>query len=186
MKIEDFAYELCDLREVARGKGMERWRKIVRLLRSHPKIGREVMIGMLAIIAMDALSIALGGFRSHYRWRRHGLGTGSALFMGAAYGFERVSSLMRVSERLNARASRLPDGELERISEALKYMPEWAQRGSVPEDARRGCYGCAKLVPVGERVCPFCKNRRWVYGDASHPLEEERLRRIHDLLLEET
>ena len=33
------------------------------------------------------------------------------------------------------------------------------------------------------KYCPFCKKHRLVHGDSTHPLDEDRLKAIHDLLL---
>lgn len=181
MKIEDFKYELIPLRDLAHANGRERANLVRALLRYSPGdyTRFRVWVAMVVIIGGIAAG-AIAGIRGENPFPILlcvGLaGVGSAAIGYRAARKRRVDSLIALSEKLNARAERLPASEFERIAEMLS---------TVPEKDYCGCYGCINMLPEGEERCEICGARYVVYGDSEHPLDEMRLRRIHNLILEE-
>ena len=184
MKIEEFRLELPELRSVARSKGLDRLKRVCSLLRGHPKARGERLLLLVAVIVVDAIMIAtgdVGARRVGRHWVDPRVQIGYVLLIVGGYVYSRIRGLMDAARRLDARAEELPDGEFERISDALKYAPKWTLNES--GDVQCGCYGCMKMAPGRTQICPFCGDHRMVCGDASHPLDEDRLKAIHDLLL---
>lgn len=184
MKAEEFRLELPELCSVARSKGFDRLKRACSLLCGHPKTGWEALLITAVVIVHNVFLIAtgdVGARRIGRRWVSPWGQIGYMLLIVGAYVHSRIRRLMDAARRLDARAEELPDGEFERISDALKYAPKWTLNES--EDVRCGCYGCMKMAPARMQICPFCGNHRMVIGDASHPLDENCLKAIHDLLL---
>lgn len=181
MKIEDFKYELIPLRDLAHKNGHERAKLVRALLRYSPDDNTRFRIwaGMIVIVGGIAAGVIAGvrGINPFPILLCVGLaGVGSAVIGYGSARKRRVDSLIALSEKLNARAEALPVGEFERIAEMLSVAPE--------KDCC-GCYGCINMLPKGEERCGICGARYIVYGDSEHPVDEMRLRRIHDLILEE-
>lgn len=182
MKIEEFRLELPELRLVARSKGLDRLKRVCSLLRGHPKARGERLLFLVAVIALDAIMIATGDVGARHvgrNWLDPRVQICYALLIVGGYVYSRICGLMDAARRLDARAEALPDSEFEEIAGMLACAPDFAQK-----DVQCGCYGCMKMLPPGEGRCATCGPRYAVYGDANHPLDEARLKRIHDLLLE--
>ena len=181
MKIEDFKYELIPLRDLAHANGRERTRLIRALLRYSPGdyTRFRVWAAMVVIIGGIAAGV-IAGIRGENPFPILLCvvlaGVGSAAIGYRAARKRHVDSLIALSEKLNARAEKLPASEFERIAEMLSVAPE---------KDHCGCYGCINILPEGEERCEICGTRYVVYGDLEYPLDVMRLRRIHNLILEE-
>ena len=186
MTLEDFRNELAELRELKNAGGRER-RMLIRWLLSDKPCDKSNLL-LLPVAVMCAIC----GFFLHVPrlvedevmellfWLLLA-GVCACLIACGMSKKRQFDSLIALSEELDARAARLPEGEFAEIAGMLACAPDSAQ-----EDVQCGCYGCGKMLPPGEGRCAVCGPRYAVYGDANHPLDEARLKRIHDLLLEET
>lgn len=186
MKMEDFRFELFELRDLARAKGVDRLKRVGRLLRKHPDTGKSALIWAGVAILLCVCTIAQGrngSLRARERWLDAVVCICYMVPIVIAYICSMIGRLIAASKRLNERAEMLGEDEFKRISESLEYVPKWSLNGSAPENLSCGCYGCIKMVPVGSQICSFCKKHRLVHGDSTHPLDEDRLKAIHDLLL---
>ena len=129
MKIEDFKYELILLRDLAHANGRERTRLIRALLHYSPGdyTRFRVWVAMVVIIGGIAAGV-IAGIRGENLFPIllcAGLaGVGSAAIGYRAARKRRVDSLIALSEKLNARAGKLPVGEFKRIAEMLSVAPE--------------------------------------------------------------
>lgn len=186
MKVEDFRFELFELRDLARAKGVDRLKRVGKLLRRHPDEKKSALIWAGVAILLCVCTIAQGrsgDFRARERWLKAVVRICYMVPIVIAYICSRIGRLIAASKRLNERVEMLGEDEFKRISESLEYVPKWSLKGSAPENLSCGCYGCIKMVPIGSQICPFCKKHRLVCGDSSHPLDEDCLKAIHDLLL---
>lgn len=184
MRIEDFKYVLIPLRDLHRLSGRERRRQIRALRRYSPvDYSRFRIWAEIVAFGGSAVIVVITGIRGENPFLPLlcvGLaGIGSALIGYVRARRQDDDSLIALSEELDARATRLPEGEFAEIAGMLACAPDSAQ-----EDVQCGCYGCMKMLLPGEGRCAACGPRYAVYGDANHPLDEARLKRIHDLLLE--
>lgn len=156
MKIEDFKYELILLRDLAHANGRGRTRLIRALLRYSPGdyTRFRVWVAMVVIIGGIAAGV-IAGIRGENLFPIllcAGLvGVGSAAIGYRAARKRRVDSLIALSEKLNARAEKLPVGEFERIAEMLSVAPE---------KDYCSCYGCINMLSKGEERCVYAGARR--------------------------
>lgn len=202
MRFEDFLFDLQALRDLASLHGRERRRETRCLLSNVPVNSlpetrkwkrRATLMLIMGLVYMICLIIAAAVDSSSGE-----ITTASEICFLAALGAyaismiaaaccigmvrrTRVKRLFALSEQLNTRAQGLGETEFLAACDTLTYLPEWLVEADWPEDARCGCWNCMKMLDKQD-YCPECRNNRVVYGDSECPLDENRLRAIHELM----
>ncbi|HHX7946270.1 TPA: hypothetical protein ACVNGA_005899, partial [Klebsiella pneumoniae] len=114
MKVEDFRFELFELRDLARAKGVDRLKRVGRLLRKHPDTGKSALIWAGVAILLCVCTIAQGRSGSLRAWERWLDAIVCICYMVpivSAYICSRIGSLIAASKRLNERAEILGENE---------------------------------------------------------------------------
>ena len=138
MKMEDFRFELFELRDLARAKGVDRLKRVGRLLRKHSDTGKSALIWAGVAILLCVYTIAQGRNGSLRAWERWLDAVVRICYMVPiviAYICSRIGRLIAASKRLNERAEMLgEDEDYQRLKKA-KIAAEKALQSVICQEA---------------------------------------------------